>query len=196
MSHQSLFARIAAAVLFLAFSAAAATSDATGKPAAERSITQLYREASDAYARKDAAGVYRHCDPSYQAINLEGKAAGLEQNRRELEQSLSKVRSIKSTVETEASELLGNQFFVRYKQTFEIQFPLRNSPSTTWFEAEDTWQQKNGEWRLVSTKVVNDSPSQWKQRLDVQRKQMEFEDEQRRSRRCLNGLGYGCGLPR
>lgn len=163
------------------------------KANAERAVTQLYRQYENAVAEKNAAKMFSYCDPSYQTIGLQGDKSGLDHNIQSMTESLTKVKTIKATIQPEATDMMGNLFFVRYKQTFEILFPLKNAPTTTWFIAEDTWQQKNGQWKLMSTKVVNDSLTYWKQRLEVQKKQMEFEDEQRRSQRCLNGLGYGCG---
>jgi ketosteroid isomerase-like protein len=181
----------------------AAFSIAIGGPAraqdraqAERTITEYYRDFQDAFAQKNAARIYQHCDPSYTFTGLDGAKTTVAENRRNMEESLTKLRSIHVTVNPEAMELAGSTFLVRYQQRHEIQFPLKPSPSVTWFTAEDTWQNKNGEWRLVSTKVVNDSMADWKQRLAAQKNQMEAEDEQRRSARCLNGLGYGCGVVR
>jgi hypothetical protein len=57
---------------------------------------------------------------------------------------------------------------------------------------EDIWQKKNGQWRLVSTDLVNSAVDQAKAMLENQKKQMEYQDEQRRSQNCLHGLGYGC----
>lgn len=90
-------------------------------------------------------------------------------------------------------ELVGERLFTRYKQSLEMQFRFRSSSSTIWYIAEDTWETKNGGWRRMSMTVVDDSKAQWQQRLEAQKKQIEIQDEQRKSRACLNGLGYNCG---
>lgn len=169
---------------------------ASEKSDAERAVNQFYQEIQSGYAEKNVAKIYGHCDPGYEFVGVKGDKSNLAQNRDAMQSSFGNLRSIKATITPETSERLGDKFYVRYKQTNEMQFPLKNSPSTIWFVAEDTWQYKNGQWRLLSTHVVNDSITHAKERLEVQKKQMEFEDEQRRSQRCLNGLGYGCGAPR
>ena len=163
---------------------------------AEASITASYRTFESSFSRKDIPRMYAHCDPSYYFVGLDQGKSDLNQNRRAMEENLAKLRSIAVRIEPEAMELVGNMFLVRYKQTHEVQFPLKPLPSITWFVAEDTWEKRGGHWRLMSTKVVNDSVTAARQRLEVQKKQMEFEDAQRQSRRCLNGLGYQCGSAR
>ena len=163
------------------------------KTAAERSINQIYRHFEAAFAEKDVGRMYVHCDPGYSFTGPDGTTVSLEQNRQAMVETLSKVKSIQVRIQPEASDLLGNQFLVRYRQTHEIVLPLRNAPRTTAFAAEDTWQIKNGQWRLMATKVVRDSIQNWQHRLAAQKKQMEFEDEQHHSRRCLAGMGNGCG---
>jgi ribulose bisphosphate carboxylase small subunit len=94
-------------------------------------------------------------------------------------------------VQPEATDFMGDKYYIRYKRVFDVQYPLK-APYNIWVEVEDTWQQKNGQWRLISTNLVNSAVDQAKAMLEAQKKRMEYEDEQRRSQRCLNGLGYGC----
>jgi hypothetical protein len=171
-------------------------AQASEKADVERAVTQMYEQFQDAFTQKDVAQMYRHCDPSYSFIGVKGDTTGLAENRLSMKESLAKVRSLKVTIHPEATELLGDIFMVRYRQEHEISFPLKSTPGRTWFTAEDTWKRKNGVWRLVSTRVVNDSVSDWQQRLAAQREQMKAEGDARASRRCLNGIGYGCGMPR
>lgn len=169
---------------------------ASDKVDVERSVMQMYQQFQDAFTQKDISLMYRHCDPAYSFTGLHGETSNLAQNRQAMEESLAKLRSIRVTIHPEATELMGDTFMVRYKQEHEMQFPLRSTPGHTWFTAEDTWKRRNGVWRLVSTHVVGDSISDWQARLGAQRERMKAEDDNRASRRCLNGLGYGCGMPR
>jgi hypothetical protein len=156
-----------------------------------------YHEMEQCYAAKDASRVYGHHDPSYifSAWNQPG-SSGLDTNRKRLDENFGAIQTIQMKIIPEATDMAGDKFYVRYKQDHQILFPLKSAPSNLWFEAEETWQHKNAGWVRVSTKVVNDSVAQAQGMLEQQKKRMEFEDEQRRSQRCLNGLGYGCGLTR
>jgi len=181
-------------VVLCAFAALSVRAAADERTAVEASIREAYRTMEEGFARKDVAAIYGNCDPGYQFVAADGSKAGLAENRQAMEQSLAKVRSLHVKVEPEAGESVGaNVYMVRYKQTLEVQLPLKPKPSTNWLLAEDTWEKKGGKWRLMSTKVVTDSATEWKARIEAQRKQMDAEDAVRGSRRCLNGLGYQCG---
>src|SRR4051794_8870208 len=104
----------------------------------------MYQNFQNAFAQKNVAAMYVHCDPSYTFTGADGTTTTLEQNRQAMTENLSKVRSIQVKIQPEASEMLGGAMLVRYKQVHEIQFPLKPKPSTNWFVAEDTWQFKNG----------------------------------------------------
>jgi len=159
-----------------------------------RTIMGYYHEMEQGYADKDASGVYRHCDPAYLFSALNNSATSdLAANRKALDESFGNLKTIQVKIVPEATDMAGDKFYIRYKQENEMLFPLKSAPARIWYEAEDTWQRKNGAWVLLSTKVLNDSVAQAKGKLEQQKKRMEFEDEQRRSRRCLNGVGYGCG---
>ena len=164
------------------------------KASAERTILGYYHEMEQGYAAKDTSRIFRHYDPShvFTSWNKPG-ATDVNTNRRNLDQTFGTIKTIQMKVIPEATDMAGDKFYIRYKQDHQILFPLKSSPANLWYEAEDTWQHKNGGWVLVSTKVVNDAVSQAQGMLEQQKKRMEFEDEQRRSQRCLNGLGYGCG---
>lgn len=185
---------LAAAIAVLLFALPAFGADPK-KSAAERAVMQAYRDYAEAYAHKDAAAVYQHCDPSFTETSTDGQSSPLAVSRQTLAESFNQLKSIQVTVEPEASEWVGDRFVIRYKQTLDMQFPLRSTPSTNWYIAEDVWQQKNGEWRRLSMKVITDKATEAKQRLEAQKKVIDIQEEQRKSRRCLNGLGYGCGLP-
>jgi hypothetical protein len=181
-------------VFLTIFAAAAVVHAADDKASVERIIMGYYHEMEQGYAAKDAAQVYHRYDPSYLFSALHNSSTSdLASNRKALDESFGKVKSILMKISPEATDMVGDKFYIRYKQENQILFPLKSAPANIWYEAEDTWQRKNGAWVLLSTQVVNDSVAQAKGRLEEQKKRMEIEDEQRRSRRCLNGLGYGCG---
>ena len=170
---------------------------ADDKASVERTILSYYHEMEQGYAAKDTALIFRHYDPAhvFSSWNKPG-ATDVETNRKKLDETFGTIKTIQMKIVPEATDMAGDRFFIRYKQDHQILFPLKPAPANLWYEAEDTWQRKNGAWVLVSTKVVNDAVSQAQGMLEQQKKRMEFEDEQRRSQRCLNGLGYGCGASR
>lgn len=191
-SRPTLFASVAA--LLLAGATLAVAAGTTDQAAAERAVFEMYRQYEAGFAQKDVNAIFRYFDPSWKVTTgANDSGAGLAFNRERMADALSKVRSLKVTVVPQASELVGDSFLVRYKQTHVMEFPLNPKPATTWYIAEDTWKRKNGQWRLMSTRKLDNSVSQAQRMLEAQKKQMEWQDEQRRSQRCIGGVGYGCG---
>jgi hypothetical protein len=181
-------------VLIYAFTACLALSTgarAEDKVNVEHTITQYYGEMQDGYARKDAARIFSRYDPGYKYMKNNTGSGSLEAERKGIDDLLSQVRSIQMKIQPEATDMAGDKFYIRYKRVFDVQYPLK-APYNIWVEVEDTWQLKIGLWRLISTNLVNSAVDQAKAMLEAQKKQMEFQDEQRRAQRCLNGLGYGC----
>jgi ketosteroid isomerase-like protein len=168
-----------------------ASAQAEDKASVERIIHQYYEEIQQGYAQKDVDRVFRHYDSDYKYMKNGSGSGNLAAERQGIGNLLSQVRSIQMKVQPEATDVMGDKYYMRYKRVFDVQYPLKASYSI-WVEVEDTWQKKNGQWRLVSTNLVNSAVDQAKAMLEAQKKQQEFQDEQRRSQNCLNGLGYGC----
>lgn len=161
------------------------------KASAERVILQNYRQIESAYQQKDAAGVFRFYAPTWKATK-NGGSSDLAHNRAALTEALGKLRSIRVTFTPEATDLLGDSFFVRYKKTNQMEFPFGKGGSTDEYN-QDIWQLQNGTWRLVETQMLDSSVDQAVRALEAQKKMMDWQDEQRKSQRCIGGVGYGCG---
>lgn len=161
------------------------------KGTAERAVRQNYRQIEAAYQQKDAAGVFRFYAPNWK-VTKDGNSSDLAHNRASLIDALGKLRSIQVTFTPEATDLLGDAFFVRLRKTNRIEFPLGKGGSTEEYN-QDIWKLQNGTWRLVETQLLDNSVDQAVRAVEAQKKMMDWQDEQRRSQRCIGGVGYGCG---
>lgn len=161
------------------------------KSAIERTILQNYKQMEAAYGQKDAQGIFRYYSPEWK-VTKKGSSSDLAHNRAALTDALGKLRGIKVVFTPEATDLVGDSFFVRYKKTNLMEFPFGKSGRTDEYN-QDVWKFTNGAWRLVETQMLDNSVDQAVRALEAQKKMMEWQDEQRRSQRCINGVGYGCG---
>jgi hypothetical protein len=151
-------------------SASARAGDrAAAKSQVEKTILGYYQEMEAGYAQKDTARIFSHFDPSHTFGKADAEGGtDLATNRKNLEKMFGEIKSIRVKIQLEATDIMENTFYVRYKQDHEVAYPLKK-PYSIWYEAEDKWQQRNGRWVLVSTKVVNDAVSQAKSRLEIQK---------------------------
>jgi hypothetical protein len=132
------------------------------KPSAWPPLSDLYRNFQKGFTQRDTVLMYAHCDPEYEFTALDGTRSSLEQNRAAMEEALAGARSIRVDIEVQGKEWRGDSFCVRYRQVHEIQLPLEPKSSTRWFVAEDTWEQGDGQWKLVATRIVNAPAATWR----------------------------------
>jgi len=133
---------------------------AADKASVEQTVLQQYRQCEAGYLAKDVDAIFHSKDAGWTLTDMgTGKVTSLADNREAMADTLSKVKSLKVKIDPIVTDMLGDSFFIRYKQTHEVLFPMKDQPGTSWFIAEDTWTRRGDEWRVVSTRKLNESTS-------------------------------------
>ena len=127
---------------------------------APRVIAQkLYDQLGQAHANQNLNRVLGFYDPSYVGIDAQGKRSGFAELRKETEQGFAVFRHLNPSIIAEDVQLEAGRMVVYWKSDWRYEFYDKRycgcwEPHIYNATGEDTWERKDGEWKVVRTTAV------------------------------------------